>query len=265
MIEEIVSLGPISLDMLREKAGSYTKDTLTRAEATDLAKRVAPFVKRLAHRFHIAGSYRRGNPTSGDLDFVTTDCDLAKLMALLTEKLGATSAPRAGNSVLTTIIPFKKKQIQVEFVNVKDKSYGAALLHSTGGGEFNMGLRSWVKGKGLLLNQHGLFNVQAAKWLAGNTEEDIFKYIGLNFIPPEKRNEPFSRLKKEFCFDENKGRSLNVRSPEGVKNWKVKSSKDPSVTYTVQLSARGAWSCNCKGFMYNKDCSHIDYIRKKIK
>lgn len=251
-----------------ETAGSYTDDTLTRQEAETLAKLVAPFIKRLAKRFHIAGSYRRGKTAIGDLDFITTECDLGKLMGLLTEKMGAKAAPRAGQSVLTMLIPFNKKLIQVEFVNVKDNAYGAALLHSTGSGDFNMGLRSWVKAKGLLLSQHGLFDATSKKWLAGATEEDIFRYVGLDPIPPQKRNGAFNEVRLSYTFDSTKGASPHMNkkpaAPKaGVKTWKVKS-KTTGDYYLVTRDASGKWFCPCEGFKWRHNCRHVKFVKDKI-
>lgn len=237
-------------------AGAYTKDRLTREEAKALAKTITPILKKLTPTYELAGSYRRGAESIGDLDFVVVNCDMAELLARLTEKLGATKAPRAGDSVVTAIVPFGKKKIQVEFVNVKPKSIGAALIHSTGSGEFNMGLRGLAKGKGLKLSQHGLF--RDTTFVAGKTEESVFKALGLAYIPPEDRDIPFAQLMKRFTVD--KLANENTKRPKDGKSWKVIGSKGD--TYYVTYD-KGNWKCTCKGFQFHQWCSHISKIQEK--
>lgn len=236
-------------------AGAYTKDRLIREDATALSKLIKPILKRLTPIFELAGSFRRGTPTSGDLDFVVTDCDLGDLLAQLVEKLGATKAPRAGESILTVLVPFGKKKIQVEFVNVKARAFGSGMLHSTGSGEFNQALRGFAKGKGMLLSQHGLFRDD--KFVAGKTEESVFKALGFKFIPPEERDEPFPLLVKKYLADKN---ANLVKPPKGVKTWKVKGSKGD--TYYVTYNA-GNWKCTCKGFQFKQWCSHLTKVQEK--
>lgn len=237
-------------------AGAYTKDRLSRQEALALSKQIAPVLRRVTSAFELAGSYRRGNPSIGDLDFVTVDADFSVLLAKLTEKLGVTSAPRAGSGVMTVIMPFGRKKIQVEFVNVKARSFGSGLLHSTGSGEFNVGLRSYAKGKGLLLNQHGLF--RDGKWIAGRTEEGVFKTLGLGFIPPEERNEGFSQLLTKYLVNPNAGKPKGA--PAGKNSWRVKGTTGEVYTVTYK---EGVWKCTCKGFQFRQMCRHIEAVQKK--
>lgn len=245
---------------LKALAGAFTKDRLTREEAKDLAKIVAKCVKRYCGSIQIAGSYRRGATSIGDLDFVVTDADLGAVLMALVEKLGATKAPRAGNSVMTVLVPYGRKKIQVEFVSVKERSVGAGLIHSTGGAEFNVGLRSLAKSMGMLLNQHGLFDAQTKKFLAGRTEESVFKKLGLHFIPPKDRNDGLGAIKDKYSNGK-KTSAPPQHVPEG-KVWKVKSLTTDQVYY---VSFRdGKWSCGCKGFAFNGMCAHINKVKDKV-
>lgn len=239
-------------------SGAYTKDRLTREEAKQLSKEVIPILRKVSPTYELAGSYRRGSPSVGDLDFVVVNCDLGDLLARLVEKMGATKAPRAGSSVLTAIVPFGKKKIQVEFVNVKPRSIGSALLHSTGSGEFNMGLRGLAKGKGMLLSQHGLFRDD--KFVAGKTEESVFKALGLAYIPPEDRDVPFAQLLKRYLVDKKAGEQ--TKKPKDGKTWKVIGSKGDIYYVTYN---QGQWKCTCKGFKFHQFCSHLAKVQEKIK
>lgn len=248
--------------MLLELSGKYTKDKLTRDEAKVLAKLVLPIAKKHVTRVAIAGSLRRNQPVVGDLDFVVTDADLGPILLDLTIKLDAKAAPRVGDHVMTVLIPFGKKKIQVEFVAVKDKSFGAAMIHSTGSADFNVGLRSMAKGMGLLLNQHGLWN--GTKFVAGKTEEDVFKAMGMDFVPPLERNVvgDFGSVRDKY---QRKVVKPTIKIPPKGKRWKVRSSTTNEtyiVTYTP-LDPHQKWSCQCKGFEFRNYCKHIEAVRQK--
>lgn len=248
--------------MIIELGGKYTKDKLTRDEAKVLAKAVYLLAKKHGTRVAIAGSLRRNQSVVGDLDFVITDADLGPLLLDLVAKLDAKKAPRIGDHMMTVLIPFGKKKIQVEFVAVKDRSFGAAMIHSTGSADFNVGLRSMAKGMGLLLNQHGLWN--DTKFMAGRTEEDVFKKMGLAFVPPKERNVlgDFNQVRDRYQLRVPKP---TIRVPKIGKRWKVKSSTTNEV-YIVGYNPDDAyqkWTCQCKGFEYRNYCKHIEAVRQK--
>jgi DNA polymerase (family 10) len=68
---------------------------------------------------------------------------------------------------------------------VRKESFGAALNYFTGSKDHNVALRRIAQEKGLKLNEYGLF--RGSKRVAGETEEEIYKALGLSFIPPELR------------------------------------------------------------------------------
>jgi hypothetical protein len=238
--------------------GAYTKDRLTRSEAEALSKKLLPVIGKHSHPVMVAGSYRRGAASIGDLDFVVVECDMSALLASLVETFHAEAAPRAGEHVMTVIVPFGKKKIQVEFVGVEMRAKGSGMLHSTGSGKFNVGLRSYAKGKGLLLNQHGLW--RGGKWMAGRTEQEVFNALGFREIPPAERDTPFAELKKKYLQKDVKG--LGAPKPEHGKTWKVKS-KSTGETYYVALDEK-KWSCTCKHFQFRgTECKHIALVKAK--
>lgn len=234
---------------------AYTEDRLTREEALELIDQIRPILVKLDVPFQIAGSYRREKQSIGDLDFVVADCDLPHLLKLLNTRFKLAATPRAGDLVMTVIIPFRKKKIQVEFVNVAREAIGSGVLHSTGSGQFNMGLRGFAKGKGLTLSQHGLFH--GHKFIAGKTEEEVFKALGLGYIPPQEREQPFNQLKKKYLINPNTG---NVKPSGG---WSVQGKHD---VYTVQC-VNGKWTCTCPHFRFRHPvdgCDHIEQVKQRL-
>jgi DNA polymerase (family 10) len=63
------------------------------------------------------------------------------------------------------------------------------LLYFTGSKEHNVKLRSWAKTKGWKLNEYGVFDAKTNKKLAGKTEEEIYEWFDMQYIPPELRED----------------------------------------------------------------------------
>lgn len=132
----------------------------------------------LAHE--IAGSYRRGSKTSGDADILVLQKDLPSWKSRL-ETLGASivgSGPKSIDAVIGDI-PINLRSVPSR------KSWGAGLLYLTGPQAFNLYSRQEAKKRGLKLNQYGLW--QGNRLVAARTESAIFRAIGLEYQPPEKR------------------------------------------------------------------------------
>ena len=70
---------------------------------------------------------------------------------------------------------------------VPEASFGAALCYFTGSKAHNLALRRIALGRGLKLNEYGLF--RGRRRLAGATEEELYEALGLDWIPPELRED----------------------------------------------------------------------------
>ena len=78
---------------------------------------------------------------------------------------------------------------QVDLRVVEPSSYGAALVYFTGSKEHNIGIRKIAVKKRFKINEYGVFNIKTDKRRSGKTEEDVYNSIGLDFIPPEMRED----------------------------------------------------------------------------
>src|SRR4029077_17858356 len=76
---------------------------------------------------------------------------------------------------------------QADLRVVPAESGGAALQYFTGSKAHNIALRDRAIGRGLKLNEYGLFRVADDERIAGETEEGIYAALGLDFVPPELR------------------------------------------------------------------------------
>jgi DNA polymerase (family 10) len=82
-----------------------------------------------------------------------------------------------------------REGLQVDLRIVEAESYGAALAYFTGSKEHNVRLREMAVKKGLSINEYGIFRVRDNKKLGGENEEDAYRILGLQYVPPEMRED----------------------------------------------------------------------------
>ena len=77
---------------------------------------------------------------------------------------------------------------RIDFMLTQEHEYPFALLYFTGSGPFNVAMRNFALSKGYSLSEYGLKDANG-KFVgdAFRTEEDIFEFLGLKYIPPEQR------------------------------------------------------------------------------
>lgn len=133
-----------------------------------------------------AGSIRRRLETIGDIDLLVASRDadavFAHLAALpLVDEVLARGPTKA--SVLTWT------SLQVDVRVVAPETWGAALQYFTGSKAHNIHLRTLAIAKGLKINEYGIFRVDTGQRLGGATEAEIYDALGLDWIPPEIRED----------------------------------------------------------------------------
>ncbi|MBI4848915.1 MAG: DNA polymerase/3'-5' exonuclease PolX [Nitrospirae bacterium] len=141
-----------------------------------------PFINKLS----IAGSLRRWKDTIHDIDILATSKDPHKVMDVFVHLPQIKEALMKGptkSSVITA------EGIQVDLRVVEEESFGAALAYFTGSKEHNIRLREMAVRKGLKINEYGIFDVKTDKKLGGEHEEDVYKILGMPYIPPEMRED----------------------------------------------------------------------------
>jgi len=130
----------------------------------------------------VAGSVRRRKETIGDVDILAVSKNPQKVMDFFVSLPGVVKIWSKGStkSSIRMIEGF-----DTDLRVIPEKSYGAALQYFTGSKEHNIVTRRIAMGKGLKLNEYGVF--RGSKMIAGKTEEGVYKAIGLSWIPPELR------------------------------------------------------------------------------
>jgi DNA polymerase (family 10) len=129
-----------------------------------------------------AGSIRRMKETIGDIDFLVISKDPEKVVNFFVKLPGVAKVWGRGKTKASARM---KEGFDMDIRIIPPKSYGAALQYFTGSKEHNIALRKIAIDKGLKLNEYGLF--KGAKMIAGKTEEEIYKKLGMDWIPPEIR------------------------------------------------------------------------------
>ena len=130
----------------------------------------------------IAGSLRRGKETIGDVDILVVSKKPEKVMDFFVKQNGIEKVWGKGGTKASVRM---KEGFDMDLRIVSKESYGSALQYFTGSKEHNIATRKIAIEKGLKLSEYGLF--VGKKQIAGKTEEEVYKAIGLPFIEPELR------------------------------------------------------------------------------
>ena len=175
---------------LRAEAVQYLRPVLEHLEGVDAIQRL-----------EVAGSYRRGKETVGDIDLlalVEKEGDRAAVMEAFTGAPGVERVEMAGETrgsiVLTSGLP-------VDLRILGPESYGAALHYFTGSKEHNVEIRKRGQKRGLRVSEYGVSRVdeeaseeggeggdpQSGERIAGKTEEEVFGALDLPWIAPVLR------------------------------------------------------------------------------
>jgi len=132
----------------------------------------------------VAGSYRRRRDTVGDLDILVTSKQGPAVGDKLVRYDNVADVLAHGPTRTTVLL---RSGIQVDLRAVPEESYGAALLYFTGSKAHNIALRGIANARKWKLNEYGLFS--GKRRIAGASEEEVYRKLGLAYIPPEMRED----------------------------------------------------------------------------
>jgi len=135
-------------------------------------------------RIDIAGSLRRRKDTIGDIDLLVASKNPAAAIGAFASLPLVEQVLAKGDTKSSVRL---KEGIQVDMRVIDEKSYGAALIYFTGSKQHNIELRKAAISKGCKLSEYGLFSNRTNALIAGKTEQDLYKSLGLPYIEPELR------------------------------------------------------------------------------
>jgi len=130
----------------------------------------------------LAGSVRRKKETIGDVDILVVSKKPNKVMDFFVNLDGVEKVWGKGGTKASIRM---REGFDIDLRVVPKRSYGSALQYFTGNKDHNIVTRKIAIEKGLKLSEYGVF--KGKKMIAGKTEEEVYKAIGLPWIEPELR------------------------------------------------------------------------------
>lgn len=147
-------------------------------EANAIVEELKPYVDKIS----LAGSIRRRKETIGDVDILAVSSKPEIAMDVFTSMKRVEKVLAKGTTKSSVRL---YGGIQVDLRIVEEESFGSALQYFTGSKEHNIEVRKIAIKLGYKLNEYGLFKNEER--VAGRSEEEVYKALGMRWIPPELR------------------------------------------------------------------------------
>lgn len=156
------------------------------SQAQPIVEEIIKNLKKLKEvkRVEVAGSFRRGKETIGDLDFLAISNKPTKVIQAFTSLKDVKKVLAKGTTKSSILL---NNNLQVDLRVVKEYEFGSAMNYFIGSKQHNVELRKYALKLGYTLSEYGLFKLKNRKRVAGKTEEEIYKKLKLQYIPPELR------------------------------------------------------------------------------
>ncbi|HVW43261.1 MAG TPA: DNA polymerase/3'-5' exonuclease PolX [Amycolatopsis sp.] len=156
--------------------------------AMDVAEEIVDALSAVTgcRRCTYAGSLRRFRETIGDIDVLVAAEDSAPVMRAFRD-LDLVAEVIAGGEKKTSIRT--TKGLQVDLRVVPPEAWGAALQYFTGSKGHNIRTREMAVHAGLKLSEYGIFDVETGELIVSETEEEVYRRLGMPWIPPTLRED----------------------------------------------------------------------------
>ena len=156
------------------------------SEADVIAESLTNHMRELSdiEEMSLAGSYRRGRETVGDLDLLVVAKDSQTVMDRFQAFADVQSVIARGDTKMSVRLD---SGFQIDLRVVPHESFGAALQYFTGSKEHNVVLRGRARKRGLKINEYGVYRIEDGEYVAGQDEADVYACLDLPTFPPELR------------------------------------------------------------------------------
>ena len=155
------------------------------SETAETAQALVDFLR--VHDRHVelipVGSLRRGRETCGDIDILAVGGEQSLMDALISHP----HVERVLGQGDTKSSVLLRGGYQADLRLVPAESRGAAMQYFTGSKAHNICVRDRAVQLGFKLNEYGLFRVDDDSRVAGETEEGIYRALGMDWVEPELR------------------------------------------------------------------------------
>ncbi len=187
-IRELAGFGAKTEQRILQEAEKRAAVTprIKRLVAEDVAEPLLRYLREAkgVRQAAVAGSYRRCKETVGDLDIVVAAPPRASVIERFVGYEDVAQVLARGPTRSSVVL---KNGVQVDLRVVSEANYGAALMYFTGSKAHNIALRGIAAGRGLKLNEYGLF--EGTHPIAARTEEEVYRRLDLPYIEPELRED----------------------------------------------------------------------------
>lgn len=206
--EELPGFGKKTVENILQgiNIGERLKQRKLLGEMMPIVQDMLVYLKRskFAMKVEAAGSFRRREETIGDLDFLAVSKEPKKLISYFVRHPRTKKILGEGDTKGSVILE-GDQQIDLRVVGADE--WGAALQYFTGSKEHNVHVRTLIHDKGLMINEYGVFKIpkkkaspskleeksesgrRRGKKIAGKSEEEVYKSMGMQYIPPEMRTD----------------------------------------------------------------------------
>jgi DNA polymerase/3'-5' exonuclease PolX len=201
LFRSIHGIGPVTAIRFFNLGFRTISDLLARVEIEEIRKEIDEIFREFdPHlRWEIVGSYRRGEPTSGDIDILIeaqSDLDLPTAVDLI----------RATGLIIADLSLRKVKYLgiaqlpdhparRLDILLVPPENWAYSLAYFTGSVRVNRLMRRRATELGLTLNEFRLLNLEDGTTLPASSEEEIFNYLGIEYLFPDQRVRDLITLK----------------------------------------------------------------------
>lgn len=131
-----------------------------------------------------AGSIRRRRETVRDLDLVATSHDAPALIEVFCDGRWVHEVVARGDTKATVV---GHDGLRFDLRVVPAECYGNVLQHFTGSKDHNIALREEAQRRGLSISEYGVTVVETGEVVTHASEEELYRYLGYDSIPPELR------------------------------------------------------------------------------
>ena len=131
-----------------------------------------------------AGSVRRRRETFRDRDIIATATDAMALIEAFTGFDWVAEVVARGGTKATVI---SHEGLRFDLRVVPPECYGNLLQHFTGSKSHNVAMREEAQRRGFSISEYGITEVESGEVRTFTTEEELYEWLGYQFVPPELR------------------------------------------------------------------------------
>lgn len=166
------------------KRGSRLLLSMARPIAEDLEKYLIS--SKLTKKAIAVGSLRRWKETVGDIDIIASSSEPEAVIDYFSKYRDADEVIAKGKTKCSII---HRLGMQIDLEILPQESFGSLLQHFTGSREHNIALRTFAQEHKMSVSEHGIKTAKSGKLIKCETEELVYKTLGMDYIPPELRED----------------------------------------------------------------------------